>query len=51
LPRTADAIARAHSRVVEIREGQFKQMLGSDPHFALSMMRVLTDHLRSPTPA
>lgn len=46
LPRNADAIATTHCRIALIREGQFMSMVGSTPHFALSIMRLFTDRLR-----
>lgn len=46
LPRNADAIATTHCRIAQIREGQFMSMVGSTPHFALSIMRLLTERLR-----
>lgn len=49
VPRSADALARSHCRVAKLREGQFTSMLETTPHFALSMMRILTDRLRSST--
>lgn len=45
-PRSADAVAVTHCRVARVREGQFIAMLEETPHFALSLMRVLTDRLR-----
>jgi len=47
--RSADAIARSHCRIARIREGEFAAMLERTPHFALSMMRLLTDRLRTST--
>ncbi len=49
VPRSADAVARSHCRVARIREGEFAAMLEKTPHFALSMMRLLTDRLRTST--
>lgn len=47
--RVADAYAVSHSRIAEIREGQFKCMLQATPEFALAIMRLLTDRLRHRT--
>jgi hypothetical protein len=46
-PRSADAVAVTSCRVARVREGQFIAMLEETPHFALSLMRVLTDRLRN----
>lgn len=48
-PRVADAYSISHSRIAEIREGQFKYMLQATPEFALAIMRLLTDRLRHRT--
>lgn len=45
-PRVADAVAVSHSRIAEIREGQFMSLLETTPHFGLAVMRLLTDRLR-----
>lgn len=47
--RVADAYSVSHSRIAEIREGQFKSMLQATPEFALAIMRLLTDRLRHRT--
>lgn len=46
-PRSADAFARTQSRIARIREAQFNSLLTKNPHFALAMMRILTDRLRN----
>jgi CRP-like cAMP-binding protein len=48
-PRSADAVAKSFCRVAKIRESQFISMLEKTPYFALSMMRILTDRLRTAT--
>lgn len=49
LPRAADAVVMAHSRVMEIREGQFTSLVERNPQFSLSVMRLLTERLRLQT--
>lgn len=48
LPRNADAVALTHCRIATVGENQFRMMLDQSPRFAMSVMRVLTDRLRSP---
>jgi CRP-like cAMP-binding protein len=45
-PRSADAEATSHSRIAEIREGQFISLIEATPHFSLAVMRILTERLR-----
>jgi CRP-like cAMP-binding protein len=45
-PRVADAIAKNPSRIAEIREGQFTNLLRMTPEFGLAIMRLLTDRVR-----
>jgi len=45
-PRSAEALALTHCRVAEINDHQFRRTLESNPGFALSIMRQLTDRLR-----
>lgn len=45
-PRMADAIAKNHSRIAKIREGQFMALLERSPFFSLAVMRLLTERLR-----
>ncbi len=47
LPRAADVYAVSHSRVMEVREGQFMALLEENAHFSLCVMRILTERLRS----
>lgn len=46
LPRSADANARSHCRVAQVREGQFIALMEATPHFGLAVMRILTERLR-----
>lgn len=46
-PRIADASARSRCRIAEIREGQFNALLRDTPEFGLTLMRLLTDRIRS----
>lgn len=45
-PRSADADAKSHCRVAQVREGQFIALMEATPHFGLAVMRVLTERLR-----
>ena len=47
LPRNADAVALTWCRVATIGESQFHALLGRSPRFAMSIMRMLTDKLRT----
>lgn len=47
--RSADAVAASHSRIALVREGQFMSLLEGRPHFALAIMRLLTDRFRRRT--
>ena len=49
-PRSATARARTACRVVEIPEERFMRLVQDTPHFALQVMRVLTDRLRRRDP-
>lgn len=44
--RSADASARSHCRIAEVREGQFIALIEATPHFGLAVMRILTERLR-----
>jgi len=44
--RSADACARSHCRIAEVREGQFIALMEATPHFGLAVMRILTERLR-----
>lgn len=47
--RSADAHARSHCRVAQVREGQFLALMEATPHFGLAIMRILTERLRRNT--
>lgn len=51
MPRNADAVALTYCRIATIGESQFHALLGGSPRFAMSIMRMLTDKLRTPSPA
>lgn len=44
--RSADANAKSHCRIAQVREGQFIALLEATPHFGLAVMRILTERLR-----
>lgn len=44
--RSADANARSHCRIAEVREGHFIALIEATPHFGLAVMRILTERLR-----
>ncbi|MCX7175919.1 MAG: cyclic nucleotide-binding domain-containing protein [Proteobacteria bacterium] len=44
--RSADANARSHCRIAQVREGQFVALMEATPHFGLAVMRILTERLR-----
>jgi len=46
-PRTATAIARTACKLVPVSQKRFLFMVQQTPHFALQMMKVITDRLRS----
>ncbi|HEY6896173.1 MAG TPA: cyclic nucleotide-binding domain-containing protein [Rhodocyclaceae bacterium] len=46
LPRIADAYAVRHSRIAEVREGQFMSLVEATPYFSIAIMRLLTERLR-----
>ena len=45
-PRSASAIAKTDCRVAAITEKRFMQVVSQNPHFALDMMRLLTERVR-----
>lgn len=45
-PRSATAIAAADSRVAVIDKKRFLRLIEQTPHFAISMMQVITERLR-----
>lgn len=45
-PRIATAIAASACKVVAVDEKRFKFLVQQTPHFALQLMRVITDRLR-----
>ncbi|TRZ56342.1 MAG: cyclic nucleotide-binding domain-containing protein [Rhodocyclaceae bacterium] len=45
--RSADANAKSHCRIAEVREGQFIALMETTPHFGLGIMRILTERLRN----
>ena len=45
-PRSADAVARTDSEIVEIDEARFRYMTENNPDFALDVLRVVTSRLR-----
>jgi CRP-like cAMP-binding protein len=47
MPRNADAVAVTHCRIATVGEGQFRTLMDQSPRFALSIMRTLTDRLRT----
>ncbi|MFA6311422.1 MAG: cyclic nucleotide-binding domain-containing protein [Sterolibacterium sp.] len=47
--RSADANARSHCRIAQVREGQFIALMEATPHFGLAVMRILTERLRHNT--
>ncbi len=46
-PRSADAIAKTDCRVVPIDEDKFMSHVHRTPFFALQVMRIMSDRLRS----
>jgi len=46
-PRTAAAIARRIGRLAEISDKRFTAIVSLNPPFALSMMRLLSQRIRS----
>ncbi len=46
LPRSASAIARTECRVAAITEQRFTRVISQNPHFALNLMRLLTERVR-----
>jgi CRP-like cAMP-binding protein len=45
-PRSATAIAAVDSRIAVINKKRFLNLIEATPHFALSMMQVITERLR-----
>ena len=45
-PRSATAIAAVDSRIAVINKKRFLHLVEATPHFALSMMQVITERLR-----
>src|SRR5262245_34951135 len=45
-PRSASAIARTDCRVAAITEQRFVLVVSHNPHFALDMMRLLSERIR-----
>lgn len=45
-PRSADAVARSHCRIAQVREGQFLSLIEATPYFSIAVMRILTERLR-----
>jgi len=46
-PRSATAVARTDCKLVPISEKRFKFLVQQTPHFALQVMRVMAQRLRS----
>lgn len=46
-PRSASAIAKTDCRMVPVDRRQFEYMVQETPHFALAVMKVLADRLRT----
>lgn len=46
-PRSASAVARTPARVAAIAEQRFTQLVALNPYFALDMMRLLSERVRS----
>ena len=47
LPRSGDAIAKTHGRLACIDEPHFKNLIREVPDFALSLMKILVERLRT----
>lgn len=47
LPRSGDAIAKTHVRLACIDEPHFKNLIRELPDFALSLMKILVERLRT----
>ncbi len=45
-PRSADAHARSHCQIAQMRESQFIALIQAAPHFSLAVMRILTERIR-----
>jgi CRP/FNR family transcriptional regulator, cyclic AMP receptor protein len=45
-PRSASAVAKTDCRVAAITEKRFTLVVSQNPHFALDMMRLLTERVR-----
>jgi CRP-like cAMP-binding protein len=45
-PRSAGAVARTDCRVAAITDQRFMRLVSQNPHFALDMMRLLTERIR-----
>lgn len=45
-PRSASAVSRTRSRLARVDEGEFLEMVGDTPFFALHVMRVLVERMR-----
>jgi CRP/FNR family cyclic AMP-dependent transcriptional regulator len=45
-PRSASAVSRTTSRLARVDEGEFLEMVGDTPFFALHVMRVLVERMR-----
>ena len=46
LPRAASAVAKTNVRLMKIEEKRFLFMVQQTPHFALQIMKVMSDRLR-----
>ena len=46
-PRLGDAVARTECKVSKVNEERFNYMVQQTPNFALTIMRVLSERLRS----
>jgi CRP-like cAMP-binding protein len=47
VPRAAAAVAKTNVRLMKIEEKRFLFMVQQTPHFALQIMRVMADRLRT----
>lgn len=45
-PRSANAVAQTDCRVAAISDTRFTRLVSQNPHFALEMMRLLTERVR-----
>lgn len=46
-PRSATVVAKTHCRLVMVDQGQFQYLVSKGPFFALQVMKVMADRLRT----